>query len=113
MGWPAIASGENALIVAPTGSGKTLAAFLAALDHLWQSKAARRGVGILYVSPLKALNEDVSRNLQGPLAAILAKSQKMGVPLPPLRAAVRSGDTPSRERAALTAKATGYLDHNA
>jgi ATP-dependent Lhr-like helicase len=109
LGWPVIASGRNALIVAPTGSGKTLAAFLAALDHLWRTVEKRRGVGILYVSPLKALNEDVSRNLQGPLAAILAKSQEMGNPLPPLRVAVRSGDTPSRERVALVRKPPDIL----
>jgi len=109
LGWPVIASGQNALIVAPTGSGKTLAAFLAALDHLWRTEATRRGVGILYVSPLKALNQDISRNLQGPLAAILAKSQEMGVPLPPLRVAVRSGDTPSHERVALVRKPPDIL----
>ncbi len=109
LGWPVIASGQNALIVAPTGSGKTLAAFLAALDHLWRSETTRRGVGILYVSPLRALNQDVSRNLQGPLAAILTKSQEMGVPLPPLRVAVRSGDTPSHERVALVRKPPDIL----
>jgi len=109
LGWPAIASGQNALIVAPTGSGKTLAAFLAALDHLWRTEATRRGVGILYISPLKALNEDVSRNLQGPLAAILAKSQEIGLPLPALRVAVRSGDTPSHERVALVRKPPDIL----
>jgi len=109
LGWPAIASGHNSLIVAPTGSGKTLAAFLAALDHLWRTEGQRRGVGILYISPLKALNQDVSRNLQGPLAAILEKSQLVGLPLPPLRVAVRSGDTPSRERVALVKKPPDIL----
>src|SRR5580658_4135527 len=67
LGWPAIASGEHTLIVAPTGSGKTLAAFLAALDHIWQTPRQQKGVRILYVSPLKALNQDVWRNLQFPL----------------------------------------------
>ena len=71
MGWPAIASGQNTLIVAPTGSGKTLAAFLAALDHLWRTPRREKGVRILYVSPLKALNQDVGRNLQFPLDGIL------------------------------------------
>jgi ATP-dependent Lhr-like helicase len=109
LGWPVIASGRNALIAAPTGSGKTLAAFLAALDYLWRIAPNRRGVGILYVSPLKALNEDVSRNLEGPLAAILAQSKAMGDPLPSLRVAVRSGDTPSRERAAIVRKPPDIL----
>jgi ATP-dependent Lhr-like helicase len=109
LGWPVIASGRNALIVAPTGSGKTLAAFLAALDYLWRTTSSRRGVGVLYVSPLKALNEDVSRNLQGPLAAILAKSQELGAPLPPLRVGVRSGDTPTRERVAMVRKPPDIL----
>jgi ATP-dependent Lhr-like helicase len=109
LGWPAIASGQNALIVAPTGSGKTLAAFLAALDHLWRTRRSGRGVGILYISPLKALNQDISCNLQGPLAAILAKSHEMGVPLPPLRTAVRSGDTPQKERVALVRKPPDIL----
>ena len=61
LGWPAIAARQNTLIVAPTGSGKTLAAFLAALDHLWRTPKEKPGVRILYVSPLKALNQDVWR----------------------------------------------------
>jgi ATP-dependent Lhr-like helicase len=85
-GWPAIASGGHVLIQAPTGSGKTLAAFLFALDR------ARPGQGtqVLYVSPLKALNYDVERNLRGPLAGIGSE----------LSVAVRTGDTPPKERAA-------------
>src|SRR5205807_10382499 len=70
MGWPAIAAGQNTLIVAPTGSGKTLAAFLAGLDHLWRHPRPSRGVRILYVSPLKALNQDIARNLRAPLEGI-------------------------------------------
>jgi ATP-dependent helicase Lhr and Lhr-like helicase len=87
LGWPAIASGGNVLIQAPTGSGKTLAAFLWALDR------ARPGAGtqVLYVSPLKALNYDVERNLRGPLAGIGSD----------LSVAVRTGDTPPKERAAM------------
>jgi ATP-dependent Lhr-like helicase len=87
LGWPAIASGKHTLIQAPTGSGKTLAAFLWALDQ------ARPGEGtqVLYVSPLKALNYDVERNLRGPLAGIGSK----------LSVAVRTGDTPAKERAAM------------
>ena len=99
LGWPAIASGQNTLIAAPTGSGKTLAAFLAGLDLLWRSPRRGEGVRILYVSPLKALNEDVRRNLQAPLDGILAQSRAMGEPLRALSAAVRSGDTPASERA--------------
>src|SRR5439155_16390152 len=67
-GWPAIAAGQNTLILAPTGSGKTLAAFLACLDKLWRQDPLPRGVRVLYISPLKALNNDIHRNLQEPLA---------------------------------------------
>jgi ATP-dependent Lhr-like helicase len=86
-GWPAIASGRHVVVQAPTGSGKTLAAFLWALDR------ARPGAGtqVLYVSPLKALNYDVERNLRGPLAGIGSE----------LSVAVRTGDTPAKERAAM------------
>ena len=73
------------LIVAPTGSGKTLAAFLAALDHSGRHPRRKPGVRILYVSPLKALNQDIWRNLQVPLEGILARSRDMGDPLPVLR----------------------------
>src|ERR671923_1453647 len=94
-GWPAIASGAHVLIQAPTGSGKTLAAFLWALDR------ARPGAGtqVLYVSPLKALNYDVERNLRGPLAGIGSK----------LSVAVRTGDTPPKERAAMLRDAPDIL----
>src|SRR5213076_2968619 len=68
LGWPAIASGAHTLIQAPTGSGKTLAAFLYAIDRLTPTPGA--GLRVLYVSPLKALNYDVERNLRGPLAGI-------------------------------------------
>jgi ATP-dependent helicase Lhr and Lhr-like helicase len=89
LGWPVIASGANTLIQAPTGSGKTLAAFLYAIDRLTALPGA--GLRVLYVSPLKALNYDVERNLRGPLAGL--RSQ--------LRVAVRTGDTPQKERAAM------------
>ena len=59
LGWPVIAGGSNALILSPTGSGKTLAAFLACLDHLWRQPQLGRGVRVLYVSPLKVLNNDI------------------------------------------------------
>src|SRR5271155_3166639 len=70
QGWPAIAAGKNTLILAPTGSGKTLAAFLACLDLLWRQQEPPRGVTILYISPLKALNNDIERNLRVPLAGV-------------------------------------------
>ncbi len=88
-GWPVIASGEHTLIQAPTGSGKTLAAFLYAIDRL--TAAPTGGLRVLYVSPLKALNYDIERNLRGPLAGLQSS----------LRVAVRTGDTPQKERAAM------------
>src|SRR5213595_1265356 len=88
-GWPAIAAGGHTLIQAPTGSGKTLAAFLSAIDRL--TAEPNRGLRLLYVSPLKALNYDVERNLRGPLAGLQSE----------LRVAVRTGDTPQKERAAM------------
>ncbi len=86
QGWPAIASGEHVLIQAPTGSGKTLTAFLSAIDRL--NDTPGRGLRLLYVSPLKALNYDIERNLRGPLAGLESK----------LRVGVRTGDTPQKER---------------
>src|SRR5437763_737249 len=82
QGWPEIAAGRNTLIFAPTGSGKTLAAFLACLDYLWRVPRTGRGVRVLYVSPLKALNQDIYRNLQVPLDGILATAEGEGAPLP-------------------------------
>jgi ATP-dependent Lhr-like helicase len=89
LGWPAIATGEHVLIQAPTGSGKTLAAFLHGIDRL--NATPGEGLRLVYVSPLKALNYDIERNLRGPLAGL--RSQ--------LRVGVRTGDTPQRERAAM------------
>src|SRR5947207_10400947 len=86
LGWPAIASREHVLIQAPTGSGKTLAAFLSALDRLNASPG--EGLRVLYVSPLKALNYDIERNLRGPLAGLESK----------VTVAVRTGDTSQKER---------------
>src|SRR4051794_9612259 len=94
--WPAIATGEHVLISAPTGSGKTLAAFLWSLDRL-ASEPRRDGAGarVVYVSPLKALSYDVERNLQAPLRGIRAHPS-IGADL---RIAIRTGDTPQRDRA--------------
>ncbi|HYI74723.1 MAG TPA: DEAD/DEAH box helicase, partial [Gaiellaceae bacterium] len=86
LGWPAIAAGGHVLIQAPTGSGKTLAAFLLGLDRLNESPG--EGLRLLYISPLKALNYDIERNLRGPLAGLDSK----------LSVAVRTGDTPAEER---------------
>jgi ATP-dependent Lhr-like helicase len=88
-GWPAIARGGNTLIQAPTGSGKTLAAFLYGIDRL--NRHPGGGLRLLYVSPLKALNYDIERNLRGPLAGLRSE----------LRVGVRTGDTSQKERAAM------------
>ena len=127
-GWPAIQRGENTLILAPTGSGKTLAAFLWGIDAIYRALASgpgaatiggnapavdpgsspsvqhppsTPGVRLLYISPLKALNNDIERNLRAPLAGIRDVAERLGQPLPPLRVAVRTGDTPSHARAAM------------
>jgi ATP-dependent Lhr-like helicase len=101
LGWPEIAAGHDALISAPTGSGKTLAAFLICLDRL--VRAARTQTlsdetQVVYVSPLKALSNDIQRNLEAPLAEIAALAMKEGHPFSPIRTAVRTGDTPMAER---------------
>jgi ATP-dependent Lhr-like helicase len=98
LGWPAIAAGQHTLILAPTGSGKTLAAFLACLDGLWRQDPLPPGVRVLYVSPLKALNNDIYRNLQLPLEGVTEVARKIGQPLPGIDVAVRTGDTPASER---------------
>jgi ATP-dependent Lhr-like helicase len=98
LGWPAIAAGQHTLILAPTGSGKTLAAFLACLDHLWRQEQLTRGVRVLYVSPLKALNNDIHRNLQVPLEGVAETARRMEYALPVIEAAVRTGDTSTAER---------------
>ena len=101
LGWPRIAARQHTLIAAPTGSGKTLAAFLVCLDRLWRDWLAGElsdGVRVVYVSPLKALSNDIERNLQGPLAEIRELAEQRGYPVAPLRAAVRTGDTPQAAR---------------
>jgi len=100
LGWPAIARGESALILAPTGTGKTLAAFLWCLDRLMlHTDEPRKGCRIVYVSPLKALAVDVERNLRSPLAGMANMARRMGVAFHEPQISVRTGDTPQRERA--------------
>jgi len=102
MGWPAIARGESALILAPTGTGKTLAAFLWCLDRLMlhtPPPGDRQGCRIVYISPLKALAVDVERNLRSPLAGIANMAARRGVEFREPTISVRTGDTPQRERA--------------
>ncbi|KAA6461840.1 DEAD/DEAH box helicase [Acidobacteria bacterium AB60] len=102
MGWPVIARGESALILAPTGTGKTLTAFLWCLDRLMLHPPPidhYKGTRILYVSPLKALAVDVERNLRSPLAGIANMARKREVPFREPTVSVRTGDTAQRERA--------------
>ena len=101
LGWPAIQRGEHTLILSPTGSGKTLAAFLWAINTIFCDLAEHpelHGVQLLYISPLKALNNDIERNLRNPLALIRKMAHQAGQELPPLAVAVRTGDTPSGAR---------------
>ncbi len=121
LAWPAIKRGEHTLLLAPTGSGKTLAAFLSSLDDLLREplsggdgarpgarpegasggRPRPAGIRVLYVSPLKALNNDIERNLRVPLAGIREAADRLGMTLPEIDVRVRSGDTPSRERQAM------------
>src|SRR5215471_16051169 len=102
QGWPRILAGEDVLIAAPTGSGKTLSAFLAALDRLLRLALEGRledRTSVVYVSPLKALGNDVQKNLLAPLEAIYELAAKEGLFPEPVRVQVRTGDTPASERA--------------
>jgi ATP-dependent Lhr-like helicase len=99
LGWAQISAGHDTLLMAPTGSGKTLAAFLFGLDSLVRRAPLPDGIRIIYVSPLKALGADVDRNLQTPLREIEAHGLAKGLLLPPIRTAVRSGDSTSADRA--------------
>ena len=102
--WPIIAAGGHALITAPTGSGKTLTAFLWALDRLITGHYAAGTTRVLYVSPLKALNTDIQRNLVTPLNELTAAFAAAGEALPHIRAQTRSGDTTAVQRAAMLRK---------
>jgi ATP-dependent Lhr-like helicase len=107
LGWPPIQAGRDVLVSAPTGSGKTLAAFLACLDRL-----VRQGLDgglpdrteVLYVSPLKALGNDIEKNLAAPLAELSDAACAEGLQLPPIRVMVRTGDTPAARRQAMLRK---------
>jgi ATP-dependent Lhr-like helicase len=106
-GWPPILAGKDTLISAPTGSGKTLAAFLACIDRLVRKALDGRlqdCTEVLYVSPLKALGNDIQKNLEVPLGEIQALAGARGLLMPTIRAAVRTGDTLMHERRALLKK---------
>ncbi len=101
LGWPAIAQGRHTLISAPTGSGKTLAAFLLCLDRLLRAAEKDEltdSAQVVYVSPLKALSNDIHRNLSQPLQEISQIANERGLIIPDIRIAVRTGDTPAHER---------------
>jgi ATP-dependent Lhr-like helicase len=104
QGWPHILAGRTTLISAPTGSGKTLAAFLACIDRLVRKALAgdlADRTEVLYISPLKALGNDIQKNLEGPLGEILAMAGERGLLMPEIRTAVRTGDTLQPERRAM------------
>ncbi|MFI7614062.1 ATP-dependent helicase [Nonomuraea terrae] len=109
--WESIARGDNTLVVAPTGSGKTLAAFLWSLDRLAGATpdTERKGTRVLYVSPLKALAVDVERNLRAPLAGLKQTARRLGLPVPEISVAIRSGDTPAQDRRRFAAKPSDIL----
>ena len=111
-GWPAIASGEHTLILAPTGTGKTLAAFLWELNELitrGTKEPLPNAVHLLYISPLKALNNDIQRNLERPLAELQERFKAEGKDFPEIRVAVRTGDTPASARARMLRKSPHIL----
>src|ERR1700729_93893 len=104
QGWPQILAERTTLICAPTGSGKTLAAFLACIDRLVRKAVAgelQDKSEVLYVSPLKALGNDIQKNLDTPLGEILELARERGYLMPEIRTAVRTGDTLAHERRAM------------
>src|SRR3984957_10262108 len=106
--WPALQAGHHVLVAAPTGSGKTFAAFLSAIDQLVK-EGLETGLPdetrIVYVSPLKALSNDIQRNLEAPLKGIREELAALGLPDVDIRAVVRTGDTSQSERASMRRKA--------
>ena len=112
-GWPAIAGGADTLIAAPTGSGKTLAAFLVCIDRLYRAHEAGDDIDgvarVAYVSPLKALAVDIAENLERPLREIAETAAELGHAAPDIRVAVRTGDTPSAERARMTRRPPSFV----
>ena len=112
-GWREIAAGSNTLIAAPTGSGKTLAAFLVCIDRIYRAHEAGAdlddGPQVVYVSPLKALAVDIKQNLERPLAEIAEVAADLGLSVPGIRVAVRTGDTAAAERAAMLKRPPDFL----
>src|SRR5256885_15575600 len=101
LAWKQIRAGSDVLISAPTGSGKTLAAFLSCLDRLVRAALENSlpdETTVVYVSPLKALSNDIQKNLERPLAEIAKLAAEKGLLMPPIRVALRTGDTPMYER---------------
>src|SRR5437764_53180 len=97
LAWKEIREDQNVLISAPTGSGKTLAAFLSCLDRLVRAaldNSLQDITSVVYASPLKALSNDIQKNLERPLAEIAALATEKGLLMPPIRVALRTGDTP-------------------
>lgn len=112
LAWPAIRSGEDVLVAAPTGSGKTLAAFLVAIDLLVREALEGNlsdAIHTVYVSPLKALSNDIHRNLEIPLAELAALAKATGLRLPPIRALVRTGDSTASQRQSLVRRTPHVL----
>src|ERR671939_438814 len=111
-GWPAIGAGDHSLILAPTGTGKTLAAFLWELNALITEGLGAplaNEIHLLYISPLKALNNDVQRNLERPLLHLRERFERAGHVFPEIRVAVRTGDTPPSARARMLRKTPHIL----
>ena len=113
LGWPAVARGEDTLIAAPTGSGKTLAGFLVAIDALYKAHQAGEDIAghtrVVYASPLKALAVDIHQNLERPLGEIAAIAAELGLEVPPVTVAVRTGDTTAGARAAMVKEPSTIL----